>query len=54
MTSPVVSRSQRGGGLPEHQRRNLLFTPPRRPLNRPSSEQLAKETEEYDLCKRVL
>eukprot|EP00944_MAST-04C_sp_MAST-4C-sp1_P007260 g7260.t1 len=47
-TSPVDSRSQRGGGLSEHQRRNLLITPPRRPLNRLSSEKLAKETEEYE------
>ena len=47
-TSPVDSRSQRGGGLSEHQWRNLLVTPPRGPLNRLSSEQLAKETEEYD------
>ena len=32
--SPVFSRSQGGGGLSEHQRRNLLATPPRGPLTR--------------------
>eukprot|EP00944_MAST-04C_sp_MAST-4C-sp1_P014850 g14850.t1 len=46
--SPVFLRSQGSGGLSEHQRRNLLATPPRRPLNRVSSEQKAKETEEYE------
>ena len=52
--SPVDSRSQRGGGPSEHQRRNLLSTPPCRPLNRPSSEHLAKETEEYESVQESL
>ena len=46
--SSVFSRSQGSGGLSEHQRRNLLATPPRGPLNRLPSEQIAKETEEYE------
>merc|ERR1711968_271571 len=45
--SSISSRSQGSGGLLEQQRRNLSDTPPRRPLNRPSSEQFMKETEEY-------
>jgi len=45
--SSVSSRSQGSGGLLEQQRRNLPVTPPRGPLNRPPSEQLMKETEEY-------
>ena len=46
--SPVLSRSQGSGDLSEHQRRHLLATPPRGPLNRLPSEQTAKETEEYE------
>ena len=45
--SSVSSRSQGSGGLLEQQRRILPVTPPRGPLNRPPSEQLMKETEEY-------
>ena len=52
--SPVFSRSQGSGGLPEQQRRNLLATPPRGPLNRLPSEQTAKETEEYESTQESL
>ena len=51
--SPVSSRSQGSGGLPEHQRRNLLATPPRGPMNRLSSEQTEKETEDYESTQDV-
>ena len=48
--SPAISstRSQGSGGLSEHQRRNLLATPPRGPVSRLPSEQTEKETEEYE------
>ena len=46
--SPVFSRSQGGGGLSEHQRRNLLATPPCGPLPRLPSEHMVKELEEFE------
>ena len=55
--SPVFSRSQGSGGLSEHQRRNLLVTPPRGLkglLNRLPPEQTAKETEEYESTQESL
>ena len=41
----TISKERR---LPEHQRRNLLATPPCRPLNRLPSEQTMKEPEEFE------
>ena len=46
--SPVSSRSQGSGGLSEHQRRNLLATPPCGPLPRLPSEHMVKEPEEFE------
>ena len=42
------SRPQGSRGLSEIQRRNLLVTPPRGPINRFALEQTEKETEEYE------
>ena len=47
--SLVFLRSQGSGGLSEHQRRNLLATPPCGPLPRLPSEQMVKEPEEFEL-----
>ena len=41
--SSVLSRSRASRGLSERQRRNLLATPPRGPINRLPSEQTEKE-----------
>ena len=50
-SAAISSRSsspQGGRGLSEIQRRNLLVTPPRGPINRFALEQTEKETEEYE------
>ena len=44
----VFSRSRGSRGLSEHQRRNLLATPPRGPISRLPFEQIEKETEEHE------
>ena len=49
-SAAISSRSLRPRGrrgLSEIQRRSLLVTPPRRPINRPAPEPTDKETEEY-------
>ena len=46
------SRPQGSRGLSEIQRRNLLVTPPRGPINRSALEQTEKEIHEHSL-KRV-
>ena len=50
-SAAISSRSLRPRGrrgLSEIQRRNLLVTPPRGPINRSALEQTEKETEEYE------
>ena len=42
------SRPQGSSGLSEIQRRSLLVTPPRRPINRSELDQTEKETEEFE------
>ena len=55
--SPVISSDlsglRVGGGVSERQRTNLLATPPRGPINRLSSEQTEKETEDYESTQEV-
>ena len=46
MSSPNFSPPPRGGSLTVIRRRNLLFTPPRGPLNRLLAEQTDKNTDE--------